>query len=180
MHIISLIYRVSSGSDQQSSSQYGTSGSAYYVPNTNRQTQVQHQTGASQTQYQRQGGYNFSPSSSRISSDRLTQRFGSGITNYNTDDLQTYMSESERLARLQQQQIAGSSSSAVHSNSEANRRTIQTASNLDSTAANFVRGSNLANRNSEFDLGNTDASNGYNRVRSWNKQSKWSSGIVIK
>lgn len=180
--------RTSSGSDQQSSSQFGTSGSVYYIPSTSRaQTQAQQQASSgSQTQYQRQGGYNFSPygptrtqSTNSQSSDRLSQRFGTGILNTNTDDLQTYMSESERLARLQQQQISGSSSNSALSNSEANRRTIQTASNLDSTAANFVRTSNLANRNSEFDSSNIDASgtgSGFNRVRSWNKQSKWSSG----
>lgn len=172
--------------NQQSSSQYGTAGT-YYVPvvgQSRSQTQQQQYGGASQ--YQR----NFSPyvpvrthsssSASEIgSSDKLSQRFGSGVAVGQTDDLQTYMSESERLARLQQQQIVASSSNVALSNLDANRRTLNTASNLDSTAANFVRSSNLANRNSEFDSSNVDSSgaSGFNRVRSWNKQSKWSSGM---
>jgi hypothetical protein len=180
--------RTELGSDQQSSSHGSTAshGSMYHVPSASRiHTQAQQQSGSgSQTQYQRQGGYNLFPSRtqplSSQSSDKLSQRFGSGTFNTNNDDLQPFISESERLAKLQQQQISGSSNGVAISNSEANRRTMQVASNLDSTAANFVRTSNLANRNSELDSSNADASGagGYNNVRSWNKQSKWSSGIM--
>lgn len=176
--------------NQQASSQYGGSSGTYYTPVTT-QTRLHSGSGA-QTQYQRQGsGGNFSPyvstanklsSSQAASSDQhSTQRFGLGSGN--TDDLHVYMSESERLARLQQQQISGSSSNAAAaSNYDANRRTLHTASNLDSAAANFVRSSNLASRNSEFDTASVDGAatgagaGGFNRVRSWNKQSKWSSG----
>lgn len=176
--------------NQQSSSQFGNAGT-YYVPvvgQSRSQAQQQQYGSGSQTQYQR----NFSPyvpvrtqsssSASQVaSSDKLSQRFGTGVALAQTDDLHTYMSESERLARLQQQQIAGSSSNVALSNLDANRRTLNTASSLDSAAANFVRSSNLANRNSEFDSSNADASGsgGFNRVRSWNKQSKWSSGKCI-
>ena len=169
--------------NQQSASTYGNTGT-YYVPVVSQsRAQTQYGSGA-QTQYQR----NFSPyvpvrtqstsASQLASSDKLSTRFGSGVALGQTDDLHTYMSESERLARLQQQQIAGSSNNAAVTNLEANRRTLNAASNLDSAAASFVRSSNLANRNSEFDSSNTDASGagGFNRVRSWNKQSKWSSG----
>lgn len=175
--------------NQQASTSYGSTGT-YYAPVTT-QTRLHSGSGA-QTQYQRQGYAGFSPyvatgnqlsSSHGAASDKIsTQRFGLGTAS--TDDLNVYMSESERLARLQQSQISGSSgSSAAGSNYEANARTLQTASNLDSAAANFVRTSNLASRNSDYDTANVDASGtgtggagGYNRVRSWNKQSKWSSG----
>lgn len=177
-----------SGSDQQAASYRGSSGSTYYVPVSGR-TQTQHQLGsASQIQQQRQGGFsgNFSPyvqsrtqsqdsQHEAIISDRLNQRFGSGVHTSN-DDLRSYMTESERLARLQQQQVTGSSRNVGIANSDANHHTLQTASNLDSAAASFVRSSDLANRNSEFDSSNGDVTGGYNRVRSWNKQSKWSSG----
>lgn len=175
--------------NQQSSSQYGNAAGPYYVVpvvgQSRSQAQQQQFGSGSQTQYQR----NFSPyvpvrshsssaGSQQASSDLVSQRFGSGVSLGQTDDLHTYMSESERLARLQQQQIAGSASNVAVSNIEANRRTLNTASTLDSAAANFVRSSNLANRNSEFDASNVDTSGsgGFNRVRSWNKQSKWSSG----
>lgn len=190
--------RRTSGSEQQGSAYTGNSGSTYYVPVAGQtRTQTQHQAssgGGSQTQYQRGGS--FSPyvpsrtSSSHLSnsqfeagaSDKLAQRFGTGSYTSN-DDLRTYMTETERLARLQQQQIASSSRGSDISSSDANRRTIQTASNLDSAAADFVRSSNLANRNSEFDS-NTDIASGtggtgYQKVRSWNKQSKWASGNGI-
>lgn len=178
-----------SGSDQQASTyQGGSSGSTYYVPVSGR-TQTQHQSGsASQIQQQRQGGFggNFAPyvrtqsqDSQReaTSSDMLSQRFGTGVHTSN-DDLRSYMSESERLARLQQQQVSASSRNAGVTSTDANRRTLQTASNLDSAAATFVRSSDLANRNSEFDSSNSDVTGtgGFNRARSWNKQSKWSSG----
>jgi len=166
---------------QQSSSQYGNAAGSYYVVPVVGQSRSQTQ----QQQYQR----NFSPyvpartqsslaGSQQASSDLVSQRFGSVASLGQTDDLHTYMSESERLARLQQQQIAGTASNVAVSNIEANRRTLNTASNLDSAAANFVRSSNLANRNSELDASNVDTSGsgGFNRVRSWNKQSKWSSG----
>lgn len=169
-------------------------GGTYYAPSTSQtRIQTQHQAAGAgaQTQYQRQGfAGNFSPyvpsrsqtSSSHLaagqSADRLSTRFGTGVLDSNTDDLHSYISESERLARLQQQQIAGASSGSAVSTSDANRRTMQTASSLDSAAANFVRTSNLANRNSELDTASFDNSGtgGYNKVRSWNKQSKWSSG----
>lgn len=174
--------------------QYGGSNT-YIVPvigQTRSQTHQQSSGSGSQSQYQRQGGYagNFSPyvpsrsqgsqsASQLTSSDKVSQRFGAGVSHARTDDLQTYMSESERLARLQQQQIAGgSSSSAGLTNLDANRRTLNTASNLDSAAASFVRSSNLASRISDADSSSVDGTGagGFNRVRSWNKQSKWSSG----
>lgn len=180
--------------NQQASTQYGSSGTIYAPVTT--QTRLHSGSGA-QTQYQRQGyGGTFSPyvssanklsSSSAASSDQhSSQRFGLGSAS--TDDLNVYISESERLARLQQHQIAGSSSNVAASSNtdasshyDANRRTLQAASNLDSAAANFVRSSNLASRNSEFDTASVDGAGtgagGFNRVRSWNKQSKWSSGL---
>lgn len=188
-----------SGADQeesrsrQSSSQYGGSNT-YVVPVLGQsRSQIQQQSSGSghQSQYQRQGGYagTFSPyvpsrsqssASQLASSDVVSQRFGSGVSHAHTDDLQTYMSESERLARLQQHQIAGTSSGSAISSSDANRRTLNTASSLDSAAANFVRSSNLASRTSDVDSSNVEGvgagAGGYNRVRSWNKQSKWSSG----
>jgi len=190
-----------SGSDQLSSSNYGgSSGSTYIIPSSRSQTQYQSGSGSqtqyqsgtgsgSQIQYQRGHSGSFTPygsgrtsssnyGSSGSSSDILSTRYGTGIVNSNTDDLKAYMSEAERLAKLQQQQISGSSSNYAITNSDANRRTLHTASNLDSAAANFVRSSNIANRNSEYDSANLDGSTGggYNRVRSWNKQSKWASG----
>lgn len=196
--------RTASGSDQQSSSQYGSRGSTYFLPAGSRtQTQTQQQSGSNtqyqqqsgsntqpqqsgsglSTQNQRQGVYNYSPyTPSRTSGSHATDRSSSRFDSSRTDDLSSFMTEAERKARLQQQQISGSSSNSANSNSEANRRTIQTASNLDSAAANFVRTSNLANRNSEIDSANIDGAGagagagGYSRVRSWNKQSKWSSG----
>jgi hypothetical protein len=89
------------------------------------------------------------------------------------------MSESEKLAREQQRQIASSqSSSSQISASEANRRTVNTASTLDSAAANFVGSTNLQSRLNDFDnvesLGGTTG--GFKRVKSWQKQSKWASG----
>jgi hypothetical protein len=94
--------------------------------------------------------------------------------------LREYMSESENLARVQQQQIAGSSqSSNIHSASEANRRTYNVANSLDSAAANFV-GSNLNSRNSEFDAGQNLGNGGFTRVKQWEKQSKWASGELRK
>lgn len=178
----------------QSSLQSGSTG-VYYAPvSSQTRFQTQQQSGAgSQTQFQRQGQVgSFSPyipshshaANSQSSADRLSTRFGTGVLNTHGDDLHTYMSESERLARLQQQQISGSSSNVAISNLDANRRTLNTASNLDSAAANFVRSSNLASRTSDFDTASVDGSDsgagGYNRVRSWNKQSKWASGKILR
>ena len=91
------------------------------------------------------------------------------------------MSESQRLAELQQRQLASSQqsqqSSTFSSASEANRRTVDVGQRLDNVAANFVGSSNLANRNSELDTESlSGAGNGYQRVKSWQKQSKWESG----
>lgn len=178
--------RTSGSEQQQSSSNQGSSGSIYYVPISSN-SRLQSGSG-SQSQYQQRQGTHFSPylpnrhlltNSQFGAPDRLSQRFGTNAVNIGSnDDLQTFMSESERLARLQKHQISGSSSNVAVTNSEANRRTFETAANLDSTAANFVRSSNLANRNSEFDTASADGAEvgGYNRVRSWNTQSKWSSG----
>lgn len=179
-------------SDQQSSQHFGSSGTTYTIPSSSQiRTQTQQQSGSgSQTQYQRQGGYGgtftpYGPGRTQTSqfgassTDNLQQRFGTGVYGESTDDLRSYMSESERLARLQQSQLRGGSASNVAiSNSEANRRTLQTASNLDSAAANYIGTSNLASRNSELDTASVDGAGtgGYNRVMSWNKQSKWSSG----
>lgn len=106
------------------------------------------------------------------------QRIGAGVygSTASTDDLRTYMTEAERLARIQQQQLSGSTQTSYLSNSNANRRTLDAASRLDSAAASFVR-PNLANRNSELDAEDTGAgTGGYTRVKQWNKQSSWSSG----
>lgn len=172
-----------------------------YQSGTGSQSQYQSGSGA-QSQYQRQGytGSNqqFSPyvpagrastftantqATGSSSADRLSTRFGTGVMQSGTDDLNTYMTEAERLARLQQQQIASSSGSSnvAVTNSEANRRTLQNAANLDSAAAQFVSSSNVANRNSELDTLSVDSGaavgpGGYKRVKSWQKQSKWASG----
>lgn len=187
--------RVASANQDESRSQGGSVAGTYVIPvgsQTRYQTNQQAGTG-SQSQYQ--SGASFSPYvpsrsySGVSSSDRLSSRFGtgiSGVSGVQTGELQTFMSESERLARLQQQQIAGSSSGGSLSTYDANRRTVQNAANLDSAAANFVRTSNLASRTSEFDTASVDGgaarvgtgtgAGGFHNLRSWNKQSKWSSG----
>ena len=178
-------------SSHQGSSQLGSGGSVYYAP-SRTQTQAQHQSSGSQTQSQRQGqgSVTFTPVyggglqrvSNAQNTDYLSQRLGTGISRLNTDDLQTYMSESERLARLQQQQIGGSSSGSLQSASELNRRVAQQATSLDSAAAGFVSGSSLGNRFNEHENSNVNAAGtgagtpGYQHVRSWNRQSEWSSG----
>lgn len=86
------------------------------------------------------------------------------------------MTESERLAAEQQQQVSAGSSNrfVANTNEEANRRTLSRASDLDAAAAKFVK-SNVGNRNNDFDLSNV-GDGGYNNMRSWSRQSKWSSG----
>lgn len=139
----------------------------------------QNQQQQQQSQYSSRAGNVYSPYSPVTGT---SSRIGSGITYTNSDNLYDYMSESERLARLQQQQLASSrqSSSSHSSVAEANRRTLDTASRLDAAAANFVGSSNLASRNSELDaesIGTADGgAGGYQRTRSWQKQSKWESG----
>ncbi|XP_070509318.1 serine-rich adhesin for platelets-like isoform X2 [Chironomus tepperi] len=118
--------------------------------------------------------------SQRGSAGSVNQRFSTQAINANSEDLLQYMSESEKLAREQQRQIAGSQSSASQlTASEANRRTVNTASTLDSAAANFVGSTNLQSRLSDFDnvesLGGAGGT-GFKRVKSWQKQSKWASG----
>jgi hypothetical protein len=151
-------------------------------------SQSQHQAGSSQSQNQgyssRAGGYtrpSYGSNTQQHGSAGSSSRFGSDARTGNSEDLLTYMTESERLARVQQQQIASAirSSSALSSVDEANRRTINNAQHLDAAAAGFVHSnSNLANRlNSELDTVETlPGSGGFQRVKSWSKQSKWASG----
>lgn len=184
--------RVASANQDESRTQGGSVAGTYVIPvGSQTRYQTNQQTGSgSQSQYQ--SGASFSPYvpshsyTGASSADRLSSRFGTGVSGVQTGDLQTFMSESERLARLQQQQIAGSSSGGSLSTYDANRRTVQNAANLDSAAANFVRTSNLASRTSDFDTASVDGgaarvgagagAGGFHNVRSWNKQSKWSSG----
>lgn len=162
----------------ESSSTYGSSGSTVYLAPISTQSRNQQQQQS--TQFNSRAGYNgniYSPYSPSYSSSRQ----GSGILSANTENLHEYMSESQRLAELQQRQLAASQqqSSSFSSASEANRRTVGVAQRLDNAAANFVGSTNLANRNSELDtesLSGTGAGNGYQRVKSWQKQSKWESG----
>lgn len=199
---------------ESSGSQYGSSGSNYYVApvpistlSSRNQAQSQHQANSgSQLQYQSgvgaggvgymrtgYGGYvrpgavgsvntiSGSQASTAGSASSLSQsRFGSDVRQTGSEDLLTYMSESERLAREQQRQIAGSASQ-VATVDEANRRALNSAANLDSAAASFVSSSNLSNRlASELDnVENVAGTGGYQRVKSWQKQSKWASGKFI-
>lgn len=196
----------SSALGSESASQYGSSsgGSTHYVVpvSTRVQSQSQRQGSSAQSQYQAGAGAGYMrtsyggyprpayPASSQFgaasssaagvaNSAHLSTRFGSGVASANSDDLMQYMSESERLARIQQQQIAASArgSQAVSSVDEANRRTVNSAQHLDAAAASFVGSSNLRNRlNSELDTVETIPTGGYQRVKSWQKQSKWASG----
>ncbi|KAG5674789.1 hypothetical protein PVAND_004737 [Polypedilum vanderplanki] len=180
--------RLSTG-DESSSQQQSSSGSAYYYPAASRNTQYQQQGSSSQTQYQQAGsgsqgsGYmrtaygGYPRPGSAASTSNLSTRFGSGVVSNSNDDLHQYMSESERLARIQQQQIAGSAqSSAVSSVDEANRRTVNSAQHLDAAAANFVGSRTLADRVGELDTVETFPGSNFKRVKSWSKQSKWASG----
>jgi hypothetical protein len=153
------------------------------VPITSSQSRLSQSQQQQQSQFASRAGNTYSPYSPSFGT---SSRLGSGITYSNSDNLNDYMSESERLARLQQQQVANSrqsSSSASHSSvAEANRRTLEMAQRLDSAAANFVGSTNLSNRNAEVDaenIGGVDAG-GFQRVKSWQKQSKWESGKFLK
>lgn len=95
------------------------------------------------------------------------------------------MSEAQRMANLQRNQVASSSASNRYdSNVDLNRKIHNTATNLDAAAADFVRSSNLASRTSEFDAaGDVDRNNignngGYQKVKSWSRQSQWASGKI--
>lgn len=181
------IYRpiyVSGQTSDSEGSQYGSSGSTYYTSPVTSHThlQSQNQQGSSQSQYQSGSGTRYGPIPGYVrpigigSLDSTQTRFGSQVAS-GSDDLNTIMSESERLARIQQNQIAASQSASGYSATEANRRTVNVASNLDSAAANFISSSNLGNRFSELDnVENIAGTGGYKRVKSWQKQSKWASG----
>jgi hypothetical protein len=177
--------------NQQAQSQFqaGTAAQTQYTAGSAAQNQ--YASGSSANQYaagtgSRTSGYGYQayPQSrfsgtQRGSASSVNQnRYNAQAVNANSDDLVTYMSESEKLAREQQRQIAGSqTSSSQLSASEANRRTVNTANTLDSAAANFVGSTNLQSRLNDFDnvesLGGTG---GFKRVKSWQKQSKWASG----
>jgi hypothetical protein len=169
----------------EGSSSYGSSGSTVYRPvSINSQPSISHQQNSLTNSRSNLAGNNFSPYSPSYN----PSRYGSvGTVGSSSDNLHEYMSESQRLAEMQQRQIASSSqsqhqsSSSYSSAAEANRRTLDLASRLDSTAANFVHSQNLANRNSEFDAEDLGAqaigNGGFQRVKSWQKQSKWESGM---
>lgn len=186
-------------------SQYGSSGTTYYTVPASSQSRInlqsQSQQGSSsQSQYQAgsgsqsqyvsgsgsRGGYQSYPTYSRTtgsqsqrgsSAGAVNQRFNSHTMSTGSDNLLDYMSESERLAKAQQSQVIGTQASTSSSAAEANRRTVNTASNLDAAAASFVSSSNLANRFNEFDnVENLGGAGGFKRVKSWQKQSKWASG----
>jgi hypothetical protein len=168
----------------EGSSSYGSSGTTVYrpAPTTSQQSSSHHSANSQSQSRSNFAGNSYSP----YSPSYTPSRYNSATVNSNTDNLHEYMSESQRLAEAQQRQIAPpsslpqhqASSSSYSSASEANRRTLDLAQRLDSAAANFVHSQNLANRQSEFDtedLGST-GNGGYQRVKSWQKQSKWESG----
>lgn len=173
----------SSRTSENEGSQYGSSGTNYYTIPTGSQSRTQSQQSASQSQYQAgsgmrsgYGGYSPLPAYSRGTGSG--SRFNTQTMSSGTDNLMEFMSESERLARIQQQQVASSSSStSALMAAEANRRTVNTASNLDTAAANFVSSNNLSSRLSDLDnVENLSGNGGFQRVKSWQKQSKWASG----
>jgi len=167
------------GSAAQNQYTAGSAAQNQYASGSTAQNQYAAGTGSRTSGY----GYQAYPQSrfsgaQRGSASSANQRYNAQAVNANSDDLLTYMSESEKLAREQQRQIASSrSSSSQVSAAEANRRTVNTASTLDSAAANFVGSTNLQSRLNDFDnvesLGGTG---GFKRVKSWQKQSKWASG----
>lgn len=170
----------------ESSSSYGSSGSTVYrVPITSTQVQGRQQQQQSSNINSRvnYGGNNYSPYSPSYTS---SSRLGSGVFQSSGDSLHEYMSESQRLAELQQRQLTASnqqqstSSLSYLNAADTNRRTVDLAQKLDSAAANFVSSSNLANRNSEVDVEsiNGAGTGGYQRVKSWQKQSQWESGKI--
>ena len=160
-----------------------------YVAGSAAQTQYQAGS-AAQNQYAagtgtRTSGYGYQAypqsrfsGSQRGSASNIGQRYNTQALSTQSDNLFEYMSESEKLAREQQRQIAGSqSSSSLVSASDANRRTVNTANTLDAAAANFVGSTNLASRLNDFDtVENLGGTGGFKRVKSWQKQSKWASG----
>jgi hypothetical protein len=125
---------VSTVRDGSSSHGTGTgSQSVYYVAAPSTRIQSQSQIGSQSQQQGRGGGFTYYyPSSgsstgsqlnSASSSDKLATRFGSGVLSSNSDDLHSYMSESEKRARLlQQQQSSQSSSNIAIANLDGNRR----------------------------------------------------------
>lgn len=133
----------------------------------------QSQYGNSGNNYDRNVAYGNSGSS----------RLGSAVFDNSNSDLNAYMSESERLARLQSQSVSSSSTSRHHSENtnidEINRRTLQQAENLDAASANFINTNsnrlNLDNMNIDA-YGSGSGAGGYKRIKSWSKQSKWASG----
>lgn len=88
------------------------------------------------------------------------------------------MSETQRLANLQRSQISSGTSNRYDSAADVNSRVYKTAADLDSVSANFV-----GSRNNGFDeLAAADrnvaagSNGGYQKFKSWNRQSQWSSG----
>jgi hypothetical protein len=109
-----------------------------------------------------------------------SSRLGSSVLSTNTD-LNSYMSEAEKLARLQAKSISSGATSSTYGSTtnidDINRRTLEQAEQLDTKSADFVN-SESANRFSldGLDLSNVATDGGYKRVKSWQKQSKWASG----
>lgn len=174
------------GSAAQTQYTSGIASQNQYASGSSAQNQYAAGTGSRTSGY----GYQAYPQtqsrfsgSQRGSASLVNQQslYNAQAVNANSDDLIQYMSESEKLAREQQRQIAGSSqssSSQLLTASDANRRTVNTANTLDSAAANFVGSTNLQSRLNDFDnvesLGGSGT--GFKRVKSWQKQSKWASG----
>lgn len=126
----------------------------------------------SQTQNQRTG---YTAQGVRIPtySSSGSTREGSGVLHATSDDLSSYMSESQRLADQQSRQIStGSRGNFGVTNAEsANRRTLQQAANHQASSNQF-----FGSRTNEYDLPDA-ASIGNNAYQqSWQKQSKWGSG----
>lgn len=176
------VHRTLSNNEESQSESSRTESTNLYTPVVSSQSRQSQQQ---QSQMASRVGGTFSPYVPPYGS---SQRLGSGVTYSNSDNLLDYMSESERLARLQHQQVANSRQSSSSTSSqqasvlEANRRTLEAAQRLDSAAANFVSSSNLASRNSDMDaesLSGTGAG-GYQRVKQWQKQSQWESGEFQK
>lgn len=120
--------------------------------------------------------YNQLPTQLYPTGDRLSTRLGTG-THDSQGSLDEFMTESERLAKLQSRTVAGSSA-ITHSNSNQNvdaynRIAIDKANALDSNAAEYLNRSSL---NTNQQTSDTALPPGYKKVTSWQKQSKWASG----
>lgn len=177
---------------EAASSHQSTSGSTYYSPPSSAS---QYRSNSDSQGQQRQAAYSgtFSPylpapsrttthqslSSNRdYSNNQLFSNVDSRFTSTGTD-LRDIMSETQRMANLQRNQISTGSSNRYGSSTDVNRQVYKTAADLDAASADFVRSGSLASR-SEFDADRNVVpvapNGGYQKIKSWSRQSQWSSG----